>query len=105
MYQIKDDTPRLAHQMSVCFPSFALGHKHCKLEVTHSIHFFFQVFVLVRSSRFITTLPSAAKTLAASNLYLKMFPKSRVNRRSPRFPRSLKPCNFKGKGLDWDSED
>ena len=44
MYQIKDDTPRLAHQMSVCFPSFALGHKHCKLEVTHSISFFLPGF-------------------------------------------------------------
>ena len=44
MYQIKDDTPRLAHRMSVCFPSFALGHKHIKLEVTHSISFFLQGF-------------------------------------------------------------
>ena len=33
--------------------------------------------------RFITTPPSSAKTLTASNLYLKMLPKSRVNR----FPR------------------
>ena len=41
--------------------------------------------------RFITTPPpppSSAKTLTASNLYLKMLPKSRVNRRSTRFPRS-----------------
>ena len=41
--------------------------------------------------RFITTPPpppSSAKTLTASNLYLKMLPKSRVNQRSTRFPRS-----------------
>ena len=39
--------------------------------------------------RFITTLPSSAKTLAASNFYLKMLPKSRVNRRKIRGVRAV----------------
>ena len=52
--------------------------------------------------RFIMTLPSSAKTLTASNLYLKMLPKSRVNR----FPRQdfqdqRSMCSDFGKHSMW----
>ena len=82
---------KMSRQVSACSPGFAFGHKHFKLKELTRYPFFFEVFVLMRSSSLPydpPPPPSSAKTLTTSNLYLKLLPKSRVNQRSTRFPRS-----------------